>query len=48
MNWAIDLGQNVVYFFFYFWIWRPFCSVEQNDLAIVVEGHPINVPVELF
>ena len=36
------------FFFFYFFLWRSFCSVDGTILAILVEDHPRNISVKLF
>ena len=32
-NWTSSSGGNVVLRYFYFWLWWPFCSAEQNSLC---------------
>ena len=42
----MGIGGVGVLRFFYFYLWRPFCLLEQNDLSCLVGSHLSNIPVK--
>ena len=47
-NRVIGLGGDVIYFFFYFSSAGQFDQWSETILAILVEGHPMNISAKLF
>ena len=39
------IGGVGVLRFFYFYLWRPFCLLEWNDLSCFIGSHLGNIPV---